>query len=275
MPLEEKAKMLMKETILDTDSTDVSSDEQVETTTDVVVEPKREIEVSHEQEESINTEPDSKEDSTESILEEDDTKEISQSSPVKEHDNQPGSGCVELQLALNECIDAQRDLETKVVQTLKENANFQIQVRQNMQKELEEAKKKLSGDIFIPILKQIAELYIEWRDVLDEMEDGVTKRKVAGVFESLQEILEEYGCDFGCSTVDSKRKPKYSKLKEKVFTADKSKHETVAKSHNPWIVKEPFVLYPEYVDVYVFNSELIDEHKDLGNEENNNSTSNF
>lgn len=156
----------------------------------------------------------------------------------------------------------QRDLELKVVQTLKENTNFQIQVRQNMQKDLEEAKKKLSGDIFIPLLKEIAEIYVEWQDVLEDMEDGSAKRKVAGIFELLLEILEEYGCEFGTSPCDTKRRPKYSKLRNKVLTSDKSRHETISHSHNPWIVKEPFVLYPEYVDVYVFDKSLMPENID-------------
>lgn len=150
-----------------------------------------------------------------------------------------------------------KNLEQKVIQTLRENSNFQIQVRQNMQKELEDAKKKLSGDVFIPLLKEIAELYIEWQDVLNDLEDGVAKRKVKGIFEVLEEILEEYGCDFGTSEIDSKRKTKYSKLKNKVPTSDKEKHETIAKSHNPWIIKEPFVLYPEFVDVYVYDPSCV------------------
>lgn len=146
-----------------------------------------------------------------------------------------------------------QNLEQKVIQTLRENSNFQIQVRQNMQKELEDAKKKLSGDIFIPLLKEIAELYVEWQDVLNDLDDEVAKKKVKGMFDILEEILEEYGCDFGTSNIDSKRKTKYSKLKNKIPTGDKEKHETVAKSYNSWIVKEPFVLYPEYVDVYVYD----------------------
>lgn len=171
-----------------------------------------------------------------------------------------------LAMKINDCTVAQKDLETKVIQTLKENVNFQIQVRQNMQKELEDAKKKLSGDIFVPLLKEIAELYVEWSDVIDELE-GVPKRKVAGIFEVLEEILEENGCVLGTSEIDSKRRTKYSKLKNKVPTSDKAKHETIAKSYNPWIVKEPFVLYPEYVDVYVFDPNYIDNLKDGRNEQ--------
>lgn len=154
---------------------------------------------------------------------------------------------------LKKCTEAQRDLEAKTVQTLRENANFQNQVRQNMQKELEEAKKKLRGDIFIPLLKGIAELYIEWQDVLDDMEDGIAKRKVEGIFDILKDILEENGCEFGTSEIGTKRNPRYSKLKNKIPVREKERHETVAKSHNPWIVREPFVLYPEKVDVYVYD----------------------
>lgn len=157
---------------------------------------------------------------------------------------------------LKKCTEAQRDLEAKTVQTLRENANFQIQVRQNMQKELEEAKKKLSGDVFIPLLKEIAELYIEGRDVLDDMEEGVAKRKVEGIFDILKDILEENGCEFGTSENGTKRNPRYSKLKNKVSVREKERHETVAKSYNPWIVREPFVLYPEKVDICVYDPAL-------------------
>lgn len=173
----------------------------------------------------------------------------------KEKDN-ANEVLVCLQEKMEQSISLQRELEFKVIQTLKENANFQIQVRQNMQKELEDVKKKLSGDIFIPLLKEIAELYVEWKDVINELDDGIAKKKVVGIFEVLQEILEEYGCEFGTSEVGCKRRPKYSKLKNKILTGNKEKHETVVKSHNPWIVKEPFVLYPEFVDVYVYDSSL-------------------
>jgi hypothetical protein len=169
---------------------------------------------------------------------------------------------------IEESGEAYQNLEQKVIQTLRENSNFQIQVRQNMQKELEDAKKKLSGDIFIPLLKEIAELYVEWQDVLCDLEDGVAKRKVQGIFEVLEEILEEYGCEFGTSEIDSKRRTKYSKLKNKVATGIKEKHETVAQSHNSWIVKEPFVLYPEYVDIYVYDASLSEELNDSTENDN-------
>lgn len=194
-----------------------------------------------------------------------------QSEDPKEVDNYEA---VLMQLAekIDDSVLAQKDLELKIIQTLKENANFQIQVRQNMQKELELAKKKLSGDIFIPLLKGIATLYVEWQDVLNDLDDSVAKKKVLGIFETLQEMLEEYGCAFGTSDIDSKRRPKYSKLKNKVPTGCKEKHETVAKSHNPWIVKEPFVLYPEYVDVYVYDASVSEEKEETGNKTENNDT---
>lgn len=198
------------------------------------------------------------------------TPEISEEKENNEVKDETNEVLACLQEKMEQSISSQKELELKVIQTLKENANFQIQVRQNMQKELEDAKKKLSGDIFIPLLKEIAELYVEWQDVINELEDGVAKKKVVGIFEVLQEILEEYGCEFGTSEIDSKRRPKYSKLKNKVLTGSKEKHETVAKSHNPWIVKEPFVLYPEFVDVYVYDSSLPEEPKTDEETVNNN-----
>lgn len=157
----------------------------------------------------------------------------------------------------------QEDLDNKIIKVLKENNSFQIQVRQNMQKDLDEMKRRLNGEEFIPLLKTISELFIEWRDVLDELEEGVPKRKVAGVFDILKELLEEYDCRIGNSSVGSRRNPKYSKLKNKIPIGDKDKHEKIAACYNPWIVKEPFVLYPEFVDVYVYDSSLDNQHSSI------------
>lgn len=247
MPLEEKAKIVLKQ------SKDVKGETEMLDAPQTVVSTTEETLPNAEESKQIIED---KEEETETKQDEG----MSQTEVVK----------LEILTSIDEkitgVVDVQKELELKIFQTLKENANFQIQVRQNMQKELEDAKKKLSGDIFIPLLKEVAELYVEWQDVLFDLEEGVTKRKVAGVFEVLQEILEEYGCEFGTSQINSKRRPKYSKLKNKVLTGIKEKHETVAKSHNSWIVKEPFVLYPEYVDVYVYDATLKEENNETDEE---------
>lgn len=165
----------------------------------------------------------------------------------------------ELKDALNVEILARKELENKVIQTLKENKVFQTQVRQGMQQEIEEARKKLKGEIFIPLLKEIAELYMENRDVVNDMESGIPQKKVRAVFEIMEEMLEEYGCEIGESEIGSKRKPKSSKIRKTIPTGIKDKQETVAKSYNPWIIKEPFVIYPEYVDVYVYDPNMKEE----------------
>ena len=247
MPLEDEAKM-----VLNQQNNDVIESEE---------------EIAKSEEKSVVTRDGNDEDNTNVEVATDNSCAV-----VAEEDKTKGDDETDFDLenTLNQVLDQQKKLsdmqlqiESKVIQTLKENASFQVQVRQNMQKELEESKKKLSGDIFIPLLKEIAELYSDWKDVLNDMEDGVAKRKVNGVFEILQELLEEYGCEFGHSDVGSKRKPKYSKLKEKIFTSCKEKHETVAKSHNSWIVKEPFVLYPEYVSVYVYDETQLPANADV------------
>lgn len=154
--------------------------------------------------------------------------------------------------------EAQRDLERKVIQTLKENASFQRQVRVNMKNELDENKQKLNGAIFIPLLKEIAELYIEWQDILDDLEEGAAKDKAKAIFNSLRDMLEENKCKFGKSDIGASFSPKHSKIQQRIPTGKKEQHITVAKSYNEWIEKEPFMLYNEKVDVYVY-----DENKDL------------
>lgn len=241
MPLEEKARIVMQQE--ETTAEIVAAQSGIVTATDEITGKK----VYEEEEKTQQLENPKEADNDEAVL-------------------------MQLAKKLEDSVLVQKELERKVIQTLKENANFQIQVRQNMQKELEAAKKRLSGDIFIPLLKEIAELYVEWQDVLNDLDDSVAKRKVLGIFEVLQEMLEEYGCEFGTSDIDSKRKPKYSKLKNKVPTGRKEKHETVAKSHNPWIAKEPFVLYPEFVDVYVYDASLSEEKEETSNKTENNNT---
>ena len=261
MPLEENAKIVLGQS-----NNDYAENEEIKT------QKKDELESGSEFESKIENDNSSQE-----LQEKNEQAEVETTLPNAKQENEAcifdGKQILEtvnsVLVEIEENGVAYQNLEQKVIQTLRENSNFQIQVRQNMQKELEDAKKKLSGDIFIPLLKEIAELYVEWQDVLNDMEDGVAKRKVRGIFEVLEEMLEEYGCDFGTSEVDSKRKTKYSKLKNKIPTGCKEKHETIAKSYNPWIVKEPFVLYPEYVDVYAYDPSCA-----AGEEDNTNNVTN-
>ena len=88
--------------------------------------------------------------------------------------------------------------DRQIAQTLRENANFQIQVRQGMQHDLDELKAQSNGCL----------LYTS------------------------------------CKVV------------KKIPTGDKKLHNTVANSRKPGVVRGRTVLYPEFVDVYVYDSAL-------------------
>jgi hypothetical protein len=147
--------------------------------------------------------------------------------------------------------------DRQIAQTLRENANFQIQVRQGMQKDIEELREQQNGEHFNPILKMISQVYAEYQIVFEDSGlSDKTKKNLKSLFSELEEILEEYEAEVVVSEEGSERKPRVSKIIEKVATGEKEKHNTIARSRKPGVIKGKMVLYPEFVDVYVYDESL-------------------
>ena len=82
-------------------------------------------------------------------------------------------------VTLEKIFDLQQKNSRQLVQALRENVNFQNQVRQGMQRELDALKEQQRGEQFTPILKSIAAVCVEYRKMLTD--DTVSKTSFRGI----------------------------------------------------------------------------------------------
>ena len=149
---------------------------------------------------------------------------------------------------LEKILDLQQKNSRQLVQSLRENVNFQNQVRQGMQKEQR-------GEQLTPILKSIAAVCVEYRKLLtDESISRRTRRTLKFLFDELEEILSEYDAEIFTSEIGEPRRPLLTKIINTVATGNKNLHNTIAKSRRPGVMRNGRTLYREFVDVYVYDS---------------------
>ena len=163
--------------------------------------------------------------------------------------------------------------DRKLMQTLKDNATFQIQVRQGMQKDLDMMREQISGEQFDPLLREIATLYVEYKCLLcNENMTGLLSKNLQSLFEQIEDMLNDYGAEVYVSVVGALRHPKASKIIEKIPTGNKEQHNTVALSRKPGVIRGNTILYPEFIDVFVYDpSLLVSEKTDDEKDEDTNS----
>ncbi len=143
--------------------------------------------------------------------------------------------------------------DSKLIQTLRENANFQVQVRRGMQQDIDTYKEQLSQERFDGILKDIATIYVEYGSVLDDESMAErTKKNIRSLFEQLEDVLTDYGAEIVRSNEGEVRRTRITKVINKIPVDDEPKHNTIAKSRKPGVVRDRVVLYPEFVDIYVY-----------------------
>ena len=173
--------------------------------------------------------------------------------------------CVAAQISkLEELIAAVAEKQDRndrqLAQTLRENANFQIQVRQGMQKDIDALKEQQSGEQFNPILKEIASMYVEYQSLLeDESITDLYRKNLKSLFEQLEELLTDYDAEIIRSEIGSVRQTRSTKIIGKVSTAEQDKHNTIVVSRKPGVIRGRTVLYPEFVDVFVYDPTIITE----------------
>ena len=159
-----------------------------------------------------------------------------------------------LAATLDKILELQEKNSRQLVQCLRENVNFQNQVRQGMQQELTDLKENQRGEQFTPILKSIAAVVVEYRKLLtDESISRRTRRTLKLLFDELEEILSEYDAEVFTSNVGEARRPLLTKIVNTVTTSNKNLHNTIAKSRRPGVMRNGRTLYREFVDVYVYD----------------------
>ncbi len=161
-----------------------------------------------------------------------------------------------LEAMLQAVAEKQDRNDRQITQTLRENANFQIQVRQGMQHDLDELKAQCNGEQFNPILKEIATMYVEYHSLLEEDLEPRVSKNLMSMFEQMADLLADYEAEVCRTPVGEARQTRVCKILKKIPTGDKSLHNTVAKSRKPGVVRGRTVLYPEFVDVYVYDPSL-------------------
>ena len=160
---------------------------------------------------------------------------------------------------INEILEQQDKNSRQLTQVLRENVNFQNQVRQSMQDELETLKEDRRGEQFTPILKGIAAVCVEYRSLLgDETISKKGRRTLQLLFEELEDILAEYDAEVFHSQIGEQRKPLLTKIINTISTDNREKHNTIAKSRRAGVIRNGRPLYREFVDVYVFDSSLVE-----------------
>ena len=161
---------------------------------------------------------------------------------------------------LREVRDEQQKISRRLFQVLRENVNFQNQVRGGMQEELEIFREQQRGEQFTPILKSIAAVCVEYRSLLDdESIMGRSRRKLQLLFDELEDILADYDAEVFTSAKGEPRRALLTKIINTVATANPELHNKVARSRRAGVIRNGRPLYREYVDVYVFDASLVNK----------------
>ena len=87
----------------------------------------------------------------------------------------------------------------------------------------------------------------------DEAVTRKTRRTLRLMFDELEDILAEYDAEIFTSAVGEQRRPLLTKIVNTVTTADKTLHNTIARSRRPGVIRNGRPLYREFVDVYVYD----------------------
>lgn len=166
----------------------------------------------------------------------------------------------QLMAMLQSILEKQEKNDRQLAQSLRDNANFQIQVRHGMQRDLDKLKEQMNGEQFNPLLREISSVFVEYQSLLDDETISDRSRKnLQSLFEQLEDMLNDYGAEVCRSEIGSVRQTRTCKIIEKIPTGCQEKHNTIAASRKPGVVRDRFVLYPEFVDVFIYDAPFAGE----------------
>lgn len=176
------------------------------------------------------------------------------SQPAEEKETERTDQLLQL---LQSVLEKQERNSRQLAQSLRDNATFQIQVRQGMQGDLDKLKEQMNGEQFNPLLKEIASIYVEYQSLLeDESISGRSRQNLSALFEQLADLLNDYDAEIFRSAPGSVRQTRVCKVIGKTPTGQQELHNTIAASRKPGVVRGRTVLYPEFVDVFLFDPAL-------------------
>ena len=166
---------------------------------------------------------------------------------------------------LKKLLEKQENNDRQLVRCLRDNANFQVQVRQQMQHDLDELREQQNGAQFNPILKEISSMYADYQMLLEDEEMAPkTRKNLLALFGQMEDLLADYDAEICTSKVGEERPKHRCRIISSIPTGDKAQHNTIAKSRKPGVMRGRLVLTHEFVDVYVYDPALdqeLDEQK--------------
>jgi molecular chaperone GrpE (heat shock protein) len=125
----------------------------------------------------------------------------------------------------------------------------------SMQEKIDHYQQIENGRAFDGILSSIAQIYCNYENIADNIEDSKLKKSVRYLLLDLCELLESYGILIIHSTVGEKRHPQHCKIQERIVTNDPSLHDTIAKTYGSGFYCGNRTVIPERIDVYYYEPE--------------------
>ncbi len=163
----------------------------------------------------------------------------------------------ELKTLMLQLLDQQNKNDQQLRQSLRETGNFQVQVRQRMQREMDEMREQQNGAQYNGLLKEISSMYADYHMVLkDEGMSPQTRKLLQALFAQMEDVLGDYDAEVCVSTIGKERPKNQCKVINKELTGDPTKHNTVIRSLKPGVKRDRLILQHEYVDIYVYDEAL-------------------
>lgn len=129
----------------------------------------------------------------------------------------------------------------------------------SMQEKLDYYHQIENGRAFEGILSSIAQIYCNYENLADNIDDPKLKKSVRYLLLDLCELLETYGMKMIHSEVGEKRNPQHRKIQERILTENASLHDTIAKSYGIGFYLGNRTIIPERVDVYFYDVKVSTE----------------
>jgi len=136
----------------------------------------------------------------------------------------------------------------------------------SMQEELERYHEIEKGRIFDGILTELAKLYSDNSQIVDDITDEKIKKRLRYMFLDMFQILENNGVSKQESKQGEKRNTRHCQVVERIYTDKPELHDTVALSRNTGFYVENRSLVKEMVDIYLY-SEKADSSKQMAAEQ--------
>ena len=129
----------------------------------------------------------------------------------------------------------------------------------NMQTELDKYQKRDAGLAFDGIYREIGQIYVDFEDLGDGVEDPRLKKHIGYLLDELIETLAGHGVEQMKSEINTKRNLSLTQVVERIDTDDPTLDGKIARSRASGFYIENRCLIKEMVDVYRYKAPAVQE----------------